>query len=227
MNCLSTLCCFIYFMSFFSHFVYNGLKEVITLNKPLDHRVRITRTLLKEALFRLIKSKKLHEITIKDLCSEAKINRSTFYAHYQSISDLINQLELEALDDLMLIFKKSAYNPMYFASEIYVDVFKLAKENRELFELVLIENADPNFLEKVYRLGEGVFTKIYEPTFSTKEKKHLQYYYISVLNSFVGILRKWLQNGLRESIEDISEIAKKIITRGIHYLLDSKYTSSV
>lgn len=197
------------------------------MNKPLDHRVRITRTLLKEALFRLVKTKKLHEITIKELCYEAKINRTTFYAHYQSILDLISQLELEALDDLMLIFKKSAYNPRYFASEIYLDVFKLAKENRELFELVLIENADPNFLEKVYRLGEGVFTKIYEPTFSSKEKKHLQYYYISVLNSFVGILRQWLQNGLRESIEDISEIAKKIITRGIHYLLDSKYTSTV
>ncbi len=194
------------------------------MNKPIDHRMRVTRALLKEALFRLIKVKNLHEITIKELCFEAKINRTTFYAHYQSITDLISQLELEALDELMLIFKKSAYDPRYFSSEIYLDVFKLAKEHRDLFELVLIENADPSFLEKVYRLGEGVFTKIYEPTFSSKEKKHLQYYYISVLNSFVGILRAWLQNGLRESIEDISEIAKKIITRGIHYLLESKYT---
>ena len=55
----------------------------------MDHRIRVTHTLVKEALYKIIQTKPVQEITVKELCFEANINRTTFYAHFQSVQDLI------------------------------------------------------------------------------------------------------------------------------------------
>jgi len=50
----------------------------------LDNRVRYTKTVLQQALLKLLQTKHIDKITIKELCQEAKINRGTFYLHYRS-----------------------------------------------------------------------------------------------------------------------------------------------
>ena len=49
-----------------------------------------------EALLALLEQKDLEYITVKELCRQAGVNRSTFYLHYETIGDLMN----EALDRL-------------------------------------------------------------------------------------------------------------------------------
>ena len=43
------------------------------------------------ALFRLLEKKGLQEISIVELCAEAGVNRSTFYAHYTNTYDLLRE----------------------------------------------------------------------------------------------------------------------------------------
>ena len=50
-----------------------------------DRRTRRTKKLLTDAFLELLSSKKLNEITIKELCDKADINRGTFYLHYQDM----------------------------------------------------------------------------------------------------------------------------------------------
>lgn len=44
-----------------------------------------------EALLSLLEEKDLEYITVKELCSRAGVNRSTFYLHYETISDLVDE----------------------------------------------------------------------------------------------------------------------------------------
>lgn len=44
-----------------------------------------------EALIALLEEKDLEYITVKELCERAGVNRSTFYLHYETISDLVNE----------------------------------------------------------------------------------------------------------------------------------------
>ena len=44
-----------------------------------------------EALIELLEHKDLEYITVKELCQQAGVNRSTFYLHYDTISDLLNE----------------------------------------------------------------------------------------------------------------------------------------
>ncbi len=59
----------------------------------LDRRVRKTRRQLKECLTRLLKEKKIQDITVRELAEMADINRGTFYLHYKDVFDLMDQIQ--------------------------------------------------------------------------------------------------------------------------------------
>ena len=44
-----------------------------------------------EALLALLERKDLEYITVKELCQQAGVNRSTFYLHYETIGDLVSE----------------------------------------------------------------------------------------------------------------------------------------
>ena len=48
-----------------------------------DARVRFTRKIIQETFLDLLKDKPISKITVKEICDKAKINRGTFYKHYQ------------------------------------------------------------------------------------------------------------------------------------------------
>ena len=57
------------------------------INKDL--RVIRTKESIQDALVELIEEKGFEAITVKDITTRAKINRGTFYSHYQDKYDLI------------------------------------------------------------------------------------------------------------------------------------------
>lgn len=58
-----------------------------------DLRAAKTMKKLRNALFHLLSSKTLDEISVKMLCQEASVNRSTFYAYFRSISELLDYFD--------------------------------------------------------------------------------------------------------------------------------------
>ena len=58
-------------------------------NNNTDLRIIRTKESIREALVELIEEKGFEAITVKDITTRAKINRGTFYAHYQDKYDLM------------------------------------------------------------------------------------------------------------------------------------------
>ena len=50
-----------------------------------------TAILFDEALLHLLEKKEVEYITISEICTKAGVNRSTFYLHYESMNDLIEE----------------------------------------------------------------------------------------------------------------------------------------
>lgn len=50
-----------------------------------------TAILFDEALLYLLEKKDIEYITVSEICTKAGVNRSTFYLHYESINDLIEE----------------------------------------------------------------------------------------------------------------------------------------
>ena len=54
---------------------------------------------IRQAFTKLLREKPIQRIAVKELCQEAGVNRSTFYAHYQDIYDLLTKIEEDMLED--------------------------------------------------------------------------------------------------------------------------------
>lgn len=63
----------------------------------MDPRVLRTRKLIMDSFIELSAKKEFKDITVKDITTEAMINRATFYYHFEDIFDLLNKVLSEVL----------------------------------------------------------------------------------------------------------------------------------
>ena len=67
------------------------------------------KTELTKALLSLLKKKKLHEITISELCNKAGLSRLSYYRNYDSMEEIIR----EHLSG-MLLYQDRSQNRVFF-----------------------------------------------------------------------------------------------------------------
>lgn len=60
-----------------------------------NRRAQMTRLLLRTALVELMQEKPFNQITIKEICEQADLNRTTFYLHYADQFALLSDVENE------------------------------------------------------------------------------------------------------------------------------------
>lgn len=66
----------------------------------MDKRVLRTRESIKTALMQLAIENEVKKITVCDIAEKAKINRSTFYLHYNDVSAVIADIDKEFADSI-------------------------------------------------------------------------------------------------------------------------------
>ena len=98
-----------------------------------DRRVRRTKKVLRDSLFKLLSEKNIAHITVKELTDLADVNRSTFYSYYTDIYDMMEQIQDELYFSFFNVIKAAGESvddvDSYFA---YITGFLgYVRENRE------------------------------------------------------------------------------------------------
>ncbi|HUN24011.1 MAG TPA: TetR/AcrR family transcriptional regulator [Anaerolineales bacterium] len=79
--------------------VFPRLKIMPSPKAEYKNAVR-SRKFIRQAFLELLQEKSPEKITVTDIITRADINRGTFYAHYQDLPDLFEQVESELLENL-------------------------------------------------------------------------------------------------------------------------------
>ena len=91
-----------------------------------DKRVIRTKKAIKEALFRIMEEKDISSISISELTQEANINRRTFYTHYHSITDILEEIESDLVEALGVLVQGIDVNALRkSASELFLGLNSL------------------------------------------------------------------------------------------------------
>ena len=109
------------------------------MKNKIDLRIIKTNKVLFEALITLMEQKDFEKIKISDICDQALINRSTFYAHYEDkydlllamINDLKNNLEHELKEN-----KEEDISKNYFMEFLKI-LINHVDEKRETYNSIL------------------------------------------------------------------------------------------
>ena len=125
-----------------------------------------------EAFLTLLTKKDFAYITVKEICEAAGVNRSTFYLHYETMSDLLSEsvsrmneqflacMEKDS-DDFFAKLRNCPRDELYLITPEYlIPYLSYIKNNKRLFRTAT-ENAAVLGMEKSYdRMFRHVFTPI-------------------------------------------------------------------
>ena len=75
------------------------------MNKPNNKRKKESQEKIERAFIELIQTKNVEEVTVTDICNLTHLNRSTFYANYLDIYDLIDKIKIKMIEDFFDIYK--------------------------------------------------------------------------------------------------------------------------
>lgn len=119
-----------------------------------NQRIMLTKELLQNALLKLLKTTPLHAISIRELCQQAGINRTTFYNHYGSQYDLLGDVSQRFLDSIAARLDSADPANQESVHRRVAMVLAYIAENRELSLLLLNNNPDPGFAERLFTLPQ-------------------------------------------------------------------------
>ena len=187
-------------------------------NDKDDRRVKYTKMVLKESFIKLLERKDISQISIKEICEGADINRATFYAHYSDQHDLLRKIEEELLDNINTHLAgvdqiKNDTNAVLLAEKI----FEYLKENARICKLLLSERGDFSFQKKVMMLVyDQIITELTHNNKITKEDA--EYVYSFTITGCVGVVQKWLDEDMNKSPYYMAEMVIKLTVGLISFL---------
>ena len=174
-----------------------------------------------EALIALLEEKDLEYITVKEICHQAGVNRSTFYLHYETISDLVNetmeminqrflsyfpQQEEEVLDnmdsrkleDLVLVTRQYLLPYLHFI-----------RDNKKVYRAAF---RNPSSMQAHTRYGE-LKRHILGPVLERFQipSAHQPYYMAYYVEGIIAIVKEWLRQDCADEVEMIADIIESCV----------------
>ena len=176
-----------------------------------------------EAFFKLLEEKDFAYITVKEICEKAGVNRSTFYLHYETVSDLlaesaryiIGKLIANMPQDTAEFFEKLQTRPLeelhLITPEYLTPYLNSVKEHSRIFRTA-VEHSSVLGMDDVYlALNHHIFTPILDRFhIPPSEQKYMMPFYI---HGLMGIINEWLKEDCKDSVEHIISVMQICIAK--------------
>lgn len=179
----------------------------------LDRRVRRTRRMLKDGLAQLLKEKPFSEITARNITDRMDLNRATFYLHYKSTFELLQDLEEDLLEEVQkMIDEERAENsePDSLAG-LFEKMIDFVVDNHGICETLFLNNASSDFTGKlrdfVYRNGEEFLGKRHPEA----DPKIVGYALSYMALGLVGLMMHWLESGQEIPKATLVQIGERLM----------------
>lgn len=179
---------------------------------------------MNEALISLLEKKDLEFITVKEICETAGVNRSTFYLHYETISDLMNET-VEMVDkrflsyfsqrerDVLPEMNGADLKELVLVSRAYLlPYLRFIRDNKRVYRAAFRNPAGM----QAYARYEHLKNHILGPILARFQiPSELRPYYIAYyVEGIIAIVKEWLRRDCIDEVESISDIIENCVRPG-------------
>lgn len=148
---------------------------------------------IEKVFLNLIQTKEINQITVSKICELAKVNRTTFYANYLDIYDLVDKVKESMILEFANIFKEQRGH----TKDNYLKMFEHVKENQIFYKTYFKLNFDKDY--KIIYFDKKLAEKMFN-------NKFIDYHCEFFKAGITAIIKMWLNNGCKESPKEILEI---------------------
>lgn len=180
-----------------------------------------TARLMDEALLKLLEKKDYEYITVKEICETAGVNRSTFYLHYETLDDLLEETMESTLKEFLSMFPitPEGFIPqisgapleelVLIRSDLLRPYLSFVKEHKAVYA-ASYKNAKSLRADASM---EGISKHVLRPImsrFRIPESKQ-NYMVAFYINGCAAVIKEWIQHNCQDSIEEIEQVIVECI----------------
>lgn len=188
----------------------------------MDIRIVKTKQALRKALIGLLHEKELNKISVTEISEKAKIRRKTFYSHYDSINELVDEIENEIISEFQkfletLELKMFLENPFIF----FKSLNPIIKDDYKFYHNLLSNYQGDNLLKKIKK---AIYEKLYIITkdCGAFEEKDIDFILTYTVGGIIEVYRNLFSHDFDLSKVEVSSYLQKITMSGINSFLIEK-----
>ena len=191
--------------------------------RSTDRRVVRTRKAIRDAFFKLMEEQDYHKITIASIAREADIDRKTFYLHYGSVSDLVDEVirdEAQNIVDSCRDALRSGRGQRLDVDGLFQSISKALAPDVSRSRQVLQHVSLQDMLD---RLEASLVDVLMEDNVLglSREDPYLQYAVSFFCAGLVAVYRRWLISDSQIPLGDLAEATSVYVFDGLNGALSN------
>ena len=168
------------------------------MNTANNCRRRMSQEKIEAAFLELLQQKELSAIHVTELCKRSGLNRSTFYANYQDVYDLAEQVLRRLENEVRHLYQQDVQKGY---DDAYLRLFRHVRNNQPLYRVYFRLGRDRDF-----RLEDfGYDGDLFRQHFHNEDVEYHVEFFRSGLNA---ILKRWLLEGCQRPPEEMERILR-------------------
>ena len=182
-----------------------------------DRRILRTKKAIREAFLSLLTERPFEDITVSALSERAGINRKTFYLHYISTRELLDEIRREEearISRLSCWYKVE--NEEIDPYEVFLALNQLIEDDRLLYRALLSPHSGQIFLQK----AKEKILESNEINAVRRLRPDIDYYLEYTISGLFALYFRWLSEPNHISIEELARIATELTHNGFKPLTE-------
>lgn len=183
------------------------------ISNHTDRRVKRTKKAMRDALFELLETKSINQISVTELTTRADVNRSTFYFYYTDLIDMLQQIQNEAYQLFSDVVNEStaSVDSIDDFTEYAESLLNFCKEHETLCRFII--NNDIN--NQLFHQIQVLMTNNIPNTKDKFSKSNPARYATSfILTAITGVLIDWMNEGMEISTHELANFFANIYING-------------
>ncbi len=169
------------------------------MNTKGNRRSRDTDERIIRAFYEALQKKKtVSKVTVREVCEKAGVNRSTFYARYEDVYDLLEKVEKHMARSLMESFLQTLDEGGDLGS-CFESLFIFIKEHQEFYAIYLNEARTAGVIGLARETYADRVKDVSWREMGLSSQEELVYqeeFYIAGLSA---VIRRWVNTGCKET----------------------------
>ena len=175
------------------------------MNKPKHD---LTRQRIQDAFIESYADRTFDKLSVRQLCADLKISRTTFYKYYDDLYAVLGEIEDRLVSDLKAI-NRSFYRIDFHKYrdgqpfDYFYETLDYIKDNGKYFKVLLSAGKGGQFIFKWKRIIKDDFRKKYEQEHIVL--KNLELVLEMIASAAIGAYAYWLFNLDKITVKDVCD----------------------
>lgn len=171
-----------------------------------------SKKMIKKAFLELVQEKEASKITVTDIVKRADINRSTFYAHYPDVRGVVEQINAEAINEMLEILGEFKYENFFSnLAPVLLKINRYLENEMELCRIMISSDYADDFFEEAKRVFFDYMKNAESIPKHIRNSSSFEMRISFFVGGLMNMYKQWFNNELDVNLNDIPIEIGKIV----------------